>query len=315
MIKHNSEFVLLESFQPFPQRTSSLFSALQTLFSFLNVNADFDYLLGISGRAFDLHIHPKGVFCEGPDECDITHFKRAIELNGYSSIDNITIFKEHPLNDSNTFNESIKTSIRNGLPALILEAFFPSWGLIIGYNKDGSFTVLGPNEKVEKKEFNEGPIIIISKSINQPNRDLIIRENFKYLIKQAYQETAKMFWSTPENPYMYCGLKAFDFWINHLEKNKNIEANEWCYVSLVDSRYSTIKYLETAELALDNEQQDKIKRLTQAFKQIHSLLSENLSTFKRKPNKQSVRNQQIDILKETRLSENKAYSIMKELIR
>mgnify|MGYP001820731089 CR=1 FL=1 len=231
--------IRLKNVPPPAKRTSSLFAGMEALAKYLGIEADYDYLRGICGRAFDLHVHPTGVYCEGPEECDTAHMGRAFELIGCSHQDNITIRADHPLNNPRRWDDAVRSALRAGTPVLALEPFFPRWGLIVGYDCDEAFVVVDSAGNQLSKRIAGGAIVVVARSEPQPNRRQVIRESFRLLFNQAHQKTTTVFWSTPENPHMMCGLTAYDDWVRHLKNGGNLEGSGWCYADLVDCRASS----------------------------------------------------------------------------
>jgi hypothetical protein len=306
--------ILLEGIPLPPTRTSSLFAEMEALAKYLGIDADYDYLKGVCGRAFDLHVHPTGVYCEGPEECDTAHTGRAFHLIGCSHRDNITIREDHPLNDPQAWEEAVRSSLCTGVPVLAVTPFFPRWGLIAGCDSEGRFLVVDPEGHQVHREFSDGFIVVVTKSGPQPDRRQVIRDSFRLLVDQAYQETATVFWSTPENPHVMCGLAAYDCWIRHLRNGGKLEASGWCYVDLVDSRRSAVAYLKMAESVVDADQRECVAELRATFAAIHEHLAENRPLFDEKPKTAPVRLRQADALERAKTMENRAYEVMKSLV-
>lgn len=185
--------ILLEGVPRPPKGTSSLFAEMEALAKYLGIDADYDYLEGICGGVFDLHVHPTGVYCEGPDECDTAHMGRAFNLIGCTYRDNITIREEHPLNNPRAWDEAVRSSLCTGVPVLAMKPFFPRWGLIVGCDRGGRLLVADPEGHQSHKEFSDGFIVVVTKSGPQPHRRQVIRDSFRLLVDQAYRETAIVF--------------------------------------------------------------------------------------------------------------------------
>ncbi|MBN1187372.1 MAG: hypothetical protein JXB49_34165 [Bacteroidales bacterium] len=282
---------------------NSFIRSAQLTLNSLGEDYTYDFLMGISGAAFRIHFHPE--FC--PSSADSTTgfdvSKVLFKSLGYTC--NLHIIDDKNFEEIKSLYQKIIAQINNGKPIVAINLkVCPEWGIITGYlkNKPGILCRTYFDNSDDYSLAEHAPWL--SFFIGEKGEPLNIKEMFINSLKIAVQ-LAK----TEVFEEYYSGFKAFNKWIEALQKytdlpvNKSfdkIEENIILFNSLYDSRHSAGKYFNIINEALNLKRGGKIIDNYKKEAEILSDIKNNiLPGFSSKPKDWSneIINKQIECLK------------------
>ncbi|MBD3182847.1 hypothetical protein GF312_11190 [Candidatus Poribacteria bacterium] len=259
---------------------STYIGALTVTMKAMGEDVTYDYLMGVSGAAFRLHIHHPGWCPSAPDAtCGYNHGEAAMKAMGYKSAG------IHSSNKNEAEVEKVRNavieSIDRGYPVVAIDLKnVPDWGVIVGYTDWGKEflcrTYYDETEEYSKAEKWPWVVEIIKEKTEKPDRKKIALESIRIAVEIASADKYDDYTS---------GFNAYETWIADLLNDKNFEdeeksgsysthANAWSYSSLGDARSAAIKYLRSIPDLFSEESIPHLTKAADIYQEILDKLKE-----------------------------------------
>jgi hypothetical protein len=293
--------------------------ALTVAMNAIGEDVTYDYLMGISGAAFRLHIYHPGWCPSAPDAtCGFNHSKPAMKAMGYK-MTGIHSDMSKPEDVEKVRNAVVK-SIDKGYPVLAIDLKeVPDWGVIVGYDDGGKEflcrTYYDKTDEYTKAEKWPWVVDIIKEKTDKPSQKKSVLESLRIAVEIANTEKYGDYAS---------GFNAYEAWIADLLADENFEdeekvksysthANAWSYSSLGDARAAAIKYLRSISSLFGEESTPHLEKATEIYEEILSKLKDGFEyapyPWQLKDGKQwtaEMRHAEADVLKEVLALEREA---------
>jgi len=264
------------------------FGALTSVMRQQGEDVDYAYLMGVSGAAFRLKIHPN--WCpsaQNPEMEDDIYPTQALVALGYAGV-----FKHGPKLGKAEYLRMMREQIDRGIPVIVSGAEIhpaPDFSSVVtGYEGGEKFFFFSYCHNTE--DYDEttgdkliGDILFVNK-VGQPLEALdAVRRSFQLAVKMA---------NTKElNGYAH-GFAAYDAWITRLREKEAEFArmdqkklkDEWWrnamnYEGLCDARGAARRYLLRAQGELPPHAAEKLKPVVEKYEQIQKFVFNNWKWF------------------------------------
>lgn len=224
---------------------NSFVRSAQLTLNSLGENYTYDFLMGISGAAFQIHFHPD--FC--PSSADSTtgfDVSRVLFKSlGYKS--ELYKINDHDFEEIRSLYQKIISQINKGIPIVAINLkVCPEWGIVTGYlkNKPGILcrTYFDDSDEYSLAEHAPWLAFFVGEKGKSYSSEELFRNSLRIAIKLAKTEAFEDY---------YSGLSALKKWIAFLEiytdnqcqkQFDKIEENLTHLNILLDSRRSAHHY-------------------------------------------------------------------------
>jgi hypothetical protein len=260
--------------------------AVACTMSYLGEDADYAYLLGVSGAVFRLDVEPTGWWTgvQDPHHFDV-YPRQLMKAMGYTAT----------YMDAGEQHEealaAIRASVDRGVPAIIGGAIkgHPGpdfYSVVVGYRGDGFLRIGYDTASGEVQEIDSadivGPVLLIEKTGDPLSPMAALRQSLQVALEYA---------DVPDRHGCAHGLAAYRAWIGRLEREDEFAglpraelrgqwfANAMNYEGLCDARGAGKRYLRRMEGALNPEDAAKLKPLADKYDAIQRLVFEDWKWF------------------------------------
>jgi hypothetical protein len=240
---------------------TSFIRSVQVALNALGETYSYDFLMGISGAIFRIHVHPE--WC--PSAVDMTTgFDLSRDL--FSSLGyhgELVVIDDNNPEEIRSLYRRIREQIDRGIPIVAINLkTCPEWGIITGYLKrrPGILcrTFFDEGDRYSLAEHAPWLSFFISKSGNPVERKVLVRRSL---------ERGILLWESDRFGDYYSGRSAFEFWIKALRDYINrgnsqpfphAEENRIYFNFLTDSRAAAYRFFQTLEGETDIRSVDRI---------------------------------------------------------
>jgi hypothetical protein len=228
-------------------RDNTFMGALTVVAHALGDEADYDFLMGVSGAAFRIQLCQPEWCPSAPDAgCGFQCAAAATGALGY-----VTQAMGAPQDDADKVRqvrEAIVHSIGRGYPVVAIDLVKTAdYGVIIGY-ADGGETFLCRSYWDMADEYTRARkwpwvTVFIQERGTPPARGDLVRRSLQQAVMLATTDCFDNYLS---------GFAAYETWAEQLledlrfeseTREQTAQANAWCYISLMDCRSAATRYL------------------------------------------------------------------------
>ncbi len=263
----------------FGKRGNSVMGALALALETIDDPIPYDELMGASGSAFRLQMAlpewcPSAPYAGVGNDC-VPNVAVAIGR----SIEWIPAepAATHPMEKR---VRAIVESLDRGVPALYGAE---ECGLVVGYHKRGEQfslrTYFDPTEMYAVLSRLDWPSPgILGEKKDRPSRDDSLRRALEVAIALAHCD--ERFPTHHPGRHYACGFAAWEAWIQGLRDDSRfaslagseldvaIQANSWCYTSLIDARRAAAEYLRGFDMAVADGYDEMVSTLRECLPEI-----------------------------------------------
>ncbi|MEO0086247.1 MAG: PDZ domain-containing protein [candidate division WOR-3 bacterium] len=228
-------------------KANTFMAALEVVLKQQGVDADYDFLCGVSGAAFRLHFFDTWCPSSPDPTCGYDAAKPALAACGYEAT---WLRLSSDGKNKPQILERVRRSINAGMPVLAIDLIeLPEWGVIAGYQKNG--------EELFVRTYFDGrknydlaqkfpPVVVIPRRAGRsPTPAASMSRSFVIVAENL---------TTEKYGEYYSGLAAFDKWQTRLLNDDFagldsarfsdvILANYWTFSRLVSDRRTGLEYL------------------------------------------------------------------------